>query len=105
MANDIFFSSSSQPSDMQNAFKQLESAISKRSRSLQDEIGLLSSVKELLEGELGSANLQRELVSKDLTAVTEVATHTYILDILTFLLTVPTYILVHFLTYLLTCST
>eukprot|EP01036_Dinobryon_divergens_P029958 gene29958-39134_t len=59
------------PSDMQNAFKQLEAAIAKRLRSLQDEIGLLSSVKELLEGELGSANLQRELVSKDLTAVSE----------------------------------
>ena len=68
-----------QPSDMQSAFKQLEAAMAKRLRSLTDEIGLLSSVKELLEGELGSANLQRELVSKDLTAVSEVrATSAYI---------------------------
>ena len=56
---------------MQKAFKQLEAAISKRFGALKDEITLLSSVKELLEGELGSASLQREMLGKDLTSVSE----------------------------------
>jgi len=48
---------------MQNAFHLLENAISKRHSGLLNELALLSSVKELLEGELGSSNLQREMVT------------------------------------------
>ena len=50
---------------MRNAFFGLECALNTRIESFRNEIALLLSVKEMLEGELSSVNLQRDMLHTD----------------------------------------
>lgn len=54
---------------MRNAFYSLELAITNRMESFRNEIALLLSVKEMLEGELSSVNLQRDMLHTDHTTL------------------------------------
>lgn len=55
---------------MRLAFQSLEMAISRRLQDLRSEVHLLHSVKELLEGEVASSTLQRDMLGQDLATVT-----------------------------------
>jgi hypothetical protein len=56
---------------VRNAFGLLEKAFASRVQGLQAELSLITSLKDLLEGELGSANLQRDILQHDLVTVSE----------------------------------
>ena len=56
---------------MRNAFGILERAFSGRIDGLKMELSLIMSIKELLEGELSTAQLQKDMLTRDLTTVSE----------------------------------
>jgi len=57
--------------DIKNGFSVLEAAVVKRCDCLKAELHLIMSIKDMLEGEVGSINLQKDLIQKDLLTVTE----------------------------------
>jgi chromosome segregation ATPase len=59
-----------QPENMRTAFQSLEMAIARRLQGLRSEVHLLHSVKELLEGEIASSNLQRDMLGQDVSTLT-----------------------------------
>lgn len=67
----ILQSYSYQPKDIKNGFGLLEAAVIKRCDCLKAELHLIMSVKDMLEGEVGSVNLQKDLIQKDLITITE----------------------------------
>jgi chromosome segregation ATPase len=60
-----------QPADARNAYHVLERAISGRLDGLKAELRLITSIKELLDGELSTSTLQRDILQRDLCTVQE----------------------------------
>lgn len=60
-----------QPHDGRSAYGNLEKALSGRIEGLKAEVSLITSIKDLLEGELSTANLQKDILQRDLCTVQE----------------------------------
>jgi hypothetical protein len=60
-----------QPDNARTAFAILEHAVAARLESLRSELSLVISLKDILEGELNTSILHRDLIQKDLTQSTE----------------------------------
>ncbi|KAJ1434307.1 hypothetical protein B484DRAFT_446731 [Ochromonadaceae sp. CCMP2298] len=59
------------PDNVRTGFAILEHAVTDRLDGLRSELGLVISLKDLLEGELSTCMLHRDMIQKDLSSLTE----------------------------------